>query len=72
MVAMPHQHGETLTTAGAAKLLEVSPESVVAWSDAGEIPCWRTPGGHRRYRRSDLERFVAERTTGRPERRGTA
>lgn len=57
---------------GAAPTLGVSPATLVAWSDAGEIPCWRTPGGHRRYRRSDIDTFIARRIEHHHERRGTA
>jgi hypothetical protein len=27
------------------------------------IPCFRTPGKHRRFRQSDIDRFLLERTT---------
>lgn len=30
------------------------PDTIRAWADEGKIPCWRTPGGQRRFRRSDL------------------
>ena len=38
----------------AADLLGVHPATVRAWADKGELPSRRTPGGHRRFRRSDL------------------
>jgi len=28
------------------------------WSDGGRVSAFYTPGGHRRYRRSDLDRFL--------------
>jgi DNA-binding response OmpR family regulator len=28
------------------------------WSDLGRVPAFYTPGGHRRYRRSDLDQFL--------------
>src|SRR5213076_1012278 len=28
------------------------------WSDQGRVPAFYTPGGHRRYRRRDLELFI--------------
>ena len=28
------------------------------WSDGGRLPAFYTPGGHRRYRRSDLDQFL--------------
>lgn len=60
-----------LTSKQAAEILGVRTATLVAWSDAGEIPCWRTPGGHRRYRRSDIDIFIARRIEHR-EQRGTA
>lgn len=34
------------------------------WADAGEVPCMRTPGGHRRFRRQDLEAFIRSMQAG--------
>ena len=28
------------------------------WTDSGRIPSFKTPGGHRRYRRADLDGFL--------------
>ena len=28
------------------------------WSDLGRVPAFYTPGGHRRYRRDDLDQFL--------------
>ncbi|MCB8976268.1 MAG: helix-turn-helix domain-containing protein [Ardenticatenaceae bacterium] len=39
----------------AAELLGVHPATVRAWGDKGELPMQRTPGGHRRFRRADVE-----------------
>src|SRR5512139_941038 len=39
----------------AAKQLGVHPSTVRAWADHGYIPSQRTQGGHRRFRRSDIE-----------------
>ncbi|NLE22447.1 MAG: diguanylate cyclase [Actinobacteria bacterium] len=38
----------------AAAELGVSPSTLRRWSDAGKLTCYRSPGGHRRYRRADL------------------
>lgn len=48
------------TTFEAAKLCHVSPLSIINWVNAGRIPAFRTPGGHRRIRREDLARFMRE------------
>lgn len=42
----------------AAAYLHVHPATLRRWSDAGEIPHLLTPGGHRRYAVSDLQRFA--------------
>ncbi len=48
------------TTFEAAKLCHVSPLSIINWVNAGRLPAFRTPGGHRRIRREDLVRFMQE------------
>ncbi|MCC6906116.1 MAG: helix-turn-helix domain-containing protein [Anaerolineae bacterium] len=42
----------------AASILGVHPSTVRSWADEGSLPSQRTPGGHRRFRRSDLERWM--------------
>jgi len=51
----------TITTAQAAKLLGVSPQTVQKWVDAGALPAWKTVGGHRRLDADAVERMVASR-----------
>ncbi len=46
-----------LSSAEAASYLGVGPTSIKRWTDEGLLPCERTAGGHRRFRRSDLERL---------------
>lgn len=48
------------TTFEAAKLCHVSPLSIINWVNAGRLPAFRTPGGHRRIRREDLIRFMKD------------
>ena len=48
------------TTFEAAKLCHVSPLSIINWVNAGRLPAFRTPGGHRRIRREDLVKFMKE------------
>ncbi|HID88924.1 MAG TPA: helix-turn-helix domain-containing protein [Anaerolineales bacterium] len=50
-----------LTLGEAARLLGVHPTTLRRWSERGEIPYLRTPGGHRRFLREDLETFVRKR-----------
>jgi excisionase family DNA binding protein len=49
---------EWLTLGQAARFLGVAQSTISKWSDNGRVPAFYTPGGHRRYRRSDLEAFV--------------
>jgi excisionase family DNA binding protein len=49
---------EWLTLGQAARFLGVAQSTVRKWSDEGRLPAFYTPGGHRRFRRAELERFV--------------
>ena len=49
---------EWLTLGQAAKYLGVAQSTIRKWSDVGRVPAFYTPGGHRRYRRSDLDVFL--------------
>lgn len=50
-----HKLSEFVTTGQAAELCSVTPDSVLKWIKAGKIPASRTPGGHYRIRRGDLD-----------------
>lgn len=45
----------------AAQRLGVHSTTLRRWADTGQIPVMVTPGGHRRFAVSDLERFAEER-----------
>jgi excisionase family DNA binding protein len=47
-----------LTLGQAARFLGVAQSTIRKWSDQGRVPAFYTPGGHRRFRRSDLEAFI--------------
>jgi excisionase family DNA binding protein len=47
-----------LTLGQAAKYLGVAQSTIRKWSDVGRLPAFYTPGGHRRYRRGDLDAFL--------------
>src|SRR5579871_6603878 len=53
-----HGEAEWLTLGQAARFLGVAQSTIRKWSDQGRVPAFYTPGGHRRYRRRDLESFV--------------
>ena len=48
-----------LTLGQAAVRLGVAQSTIRKWSDAGQVPTFYTPGGHRRYRRGDLADFIS-------------
>ncbi|MEW1953078.1 BldC family transcriptional regulator [Terrabacter sp. NPDC080008] len=47
-----------LTPAQVAALFRVDPKTVSRWARAGKLTCVRTPGGHRRYRDSEVRRIL--------------
>jgi len=49
---------EWLTLKDASELLGVHFTTLRAWADKGQIPVFRTPGGHRRFGVADLRRFL--------------
>ena len=49
---------EWLTLGQAARFLGVAQSTIRKWSDQGRVPAFYTPGGHRRFRRGDLQTFV--------------
>jgi excisionase family DNA binding protein len=54
----PTSEPDWLTLGQAAKFLGVAQSTIRKWSDQGRVPAFYTPGGHRRYRRRDLETFL--------------
>jgi excisionase family DNA binding protein len=57
-----------LTLGQAAKFLGVAQSTIRKWSDLGRVPAFYTPGGHRRYKRGDLEAFLDRSGPGKPAR----
>lgn len=53
---MPDQsNSEWLTLSAAARMLGVHPSTVRLWADKGLLPVHRTKGGHRRFKRRDID-----------------
>jgi excisionase family DNA binding protein len=50
-----------LTIGQAAERLGVHPTTLRRWADEGDIPIMITPGGHRRFSVTDIDRFKDER-----------
>lgn len=54
---------EYLTAGEVARILHVSPKTISRWAAQGLIPCLVTLGGHRRFRREDVDQ-VRRRMSG--------
>lgn len=50
---------EWVSLGQAAQIIGVHPATIRNWAERGELPFRRTPGGHRRFRRADLEQWLA-------------
>jgi excisionase family DNA binding protein len=57
-----------LTLSEASTLLGIHPITLRSWVDAGSVRAFRTPGGHRRFRRGELLEFMEQQRTA-PEQR---
>ena len=44
-----------------ASILKVSKDTLRGWDNKGQLPSIRTPGGHRRWRQSDIDIFLGYR-----------
>ena len=53
-----------LSLGPASRIVGVDPDTLRRWADAGRVRAFATPGGHRRFSRSDLERLVSIRRPG--------
>ena len=49
---------EWLSLSKVASMLGVHPSTVRSWSDQGHLPAHRTQGGHRRFRRHEVELWI--------------
>lgn len=56
------QEHDWLSLGEAADILGVHPSTVRHWADSGDLPSQRTPGGHRRFRRADLQQWALMRS----------
>jgi excisionase family DNA binding protein len=51
---------ELLTPGEVAVMFRVNPKTVTRWARSGRIAAIRTIGGHRRFRASDIQRFLED------------
>jgi excisionase family DNA binding protein len=56
---------EWLTLGQAASYVGVAQSTMRKWTDSGRVSSFKTPGGHRRYRRDDLDQFLDRSGQGR-------
>jgi excisionase family DNA binding protein len=64
MSAPTQNANERLLTPGeVATLFRVDPKTVTRWASAGRIGSIRTPGGHRRFRESEVRGMLADLTS---------
>jgi excisionase family DNA binding protein len=57
---------EWLSLREAAEMLGMHPATVRLWADRNELPSRRTSGGHRRFRRTDIEARLRQETKRKP------
>jgi excisionase family DNA binding protein len=51
---------ELMTTKEVAQLFRVDPKTITRWARTGKLKCVRTLGGHRRFKRSEVENAFKE------------
>ena len=51
----PHDDDALLTPSEVAAMFRVNPKTVTRWARAGKLSAIRTLGGHRRFRRDEVE-----------------
>ena len=59
---MKETHDRLLTPAEVAAMFRVDPKTVTRWAVAGRIGSVRTPGGHHRFRESELRHILHDQT----------
>ena len=58
---MPAEQQDRLLTPGeVAALFRVDPKTVTRWGKAGKLSRLRTPGGHARFRESEVRKLLEE------------
>lgn len=54
---------DVMTPAEVAQVFRVDTKTVRRWVEAGKLPYFKTLGGHRRFYRKDIEKFLNESRT---------
>lgn len=63
MVKLPIDEDRWLSLGEACRLLAVNEATLRQWADNGHVPVYRTPGGHRRFRSSDVMALTGSQST---------
>ena len=56
----PHDDDTLLTPSEVAAMFRVNPKTVTRWARAGKISAIRTLGGHRRFRASEIRKYLEQ------------
>jgi excisionase family DNA binding protein len=62
---------QLLTPAEVAQLFRVNPKTVARWATTGHLGSIRTPGGHRRFRETEVSALFTALSQAAPTRPGT-
>jgi excisionase family DNA binding protein len=54
----PRSMEDILTVFKASQVCKVSPKTIINWIESGHIPAYKTVGGHRRIKQTDLVAFM--------------
>ncbi|HVM40744.1 MAG TPA: BldC family transcriptional regulator [Acidimicrobiia bacterium] len=54
------EHEVLLTPSEVAAMFRVNPKTVTRWARAGKISAIRTLGGHRRFRASEIRKYLEQ------------
>jgi excisionase family DNA binding protein len=55
----PGTSSDNVKLAEVAAVFRVHTKTIIRWTDTGKLPCYRTPGGHRRFRAADIRALLA-------------
>ncbi|MFN8028554.1 MAG: BldC family transcriptional regulator [Acidimicrobiia bacterium] len=56
----PGEQEQLLTPSEVAAMFRVNPKTVTRWARAGKISAIRTLGGHRRFKASEIQKFLEQ------------
>jgi excisionase family DNA binding protein len=65
VVEPPSEPEELLTPSEVAAMFRVNPKTVTRWARSGKISAIRTLGGHRRFRATEIRKFLEQVDEGR-------